>query len=43
MMGMGNMMGWGSSFGLYASLFSVVILVDLVLVGAWLWKKINQK
>ncbi len=37
----GNMMGWGSSFGLFPLLFSIVIFVDLVLLGVWLWKKIK--
>lgn len=39
----GNMMGWGSGFGLLASLFSFVVFVDLVLLGIWLWKKIKGK
>lgn len=43
MMGyLGNMMG-GGSFGLFASLFSLVIFVDLVLLGVWLWKNIQRK
>ena len=44
------MMGWGwnyasmmnSGFGLLGLLIYIVILVDLVLLGVWLWKKINK-
>lgn len=36
----GNMMG---GFGLFGSFFLVVILIDLVLLGVWLWKNIQQK
>src|SRR3989344_4480110 len=39
---MNTMMGWGS-FGLIASLFWIVILVDLILIGVWLWKKITKE
>ena len=39
----GNMMGWGGGFGLFASLFSIIIFIDLVLLGIWLWKKIKSK
>jgi len=41
MMGFGNMMGWGG-FGLLFSLFWIVILVDLILLGVFLWKKITK-
>ena len=43
------MMGWGgygyggmmnSGLGL---IFWIVILVDLILLGVWLWKQINKK
>lgn len=45
------MMGWGnygynmmnSGFGLIASLFWMVLLLDLILLGVWLWKQINKK
>ena len=40
MMGYGGMMGGGSIFGL---LVSIVILIDLVLVGVWLWQHISKK
>ncbi len=38
----GNMMGWGG-FGIFASLFYIVLLIDMVLLGIWLWRKISQK
>lgn len=43
------MMGyeWGSNmmggFGIVATVFWLVILVDLVLLGMWLWKQVNKK
>ena len=36
----GNMMG---GFGIVGSLYSIVVLVDLILLGIWLWKQINKK
>ena len=33
----------GGGWGLWGSIFWLVILVDLVLVGIWLWKQINKK
>lgn len=46
MMGYGtwnnNMMGWGG-FGFIVSLFWIVILIDLILLGIWLWKKITKE
>src|SRR3989338_6851428 len=36
--GFGNMIGWGG-FGFLFSFFWIVILVDLILLGVWLWKK----
>jgi uncharacterized membrane protein len=45
MMGYGgwnNMMGGWGGFGLLASLFWIVILVDLILLGVFLWKKITK-
>lgn len=39
-----GMMGWDSgSFGLIGSLFWLVILIDLILLGFWLWKQIQKK
>ena len=42
------MMGWGgygygmmnSGFGI---LFSLVVLLDLILLGVWLWKQVQKK
>ena len=42
MMSYGNMMGWGG-FGFLFSFFWIVILVDLILLGVWLWKKITKE
>ena len=33
----------GGGWGLWDSIFWLVILIDLVLVGVWLWKQINKK
>lgn len=38
--GSGGMMG---GFGVFASLISLIILIDLVLLGVWLWKHISKK
>lgn len=41
MMGYGwNMVGGTGFFG---SLFGLIVLTDLVLLGIWLWKQINKK
>lgn len=44
------MMNWGGGYGmmdggwgLWSSIFWLVILVDLVLLGVWLWKQIGKK
>lgn len=45
MMGFGNVMGWGG-FGFVGFLtwvFWIVVLVDLILLGVWLWKKIKKE
>lgn len=36
-----NMMGLGFSF--LATVFWLVLLVDLILLGVWLWKQVNKK
>lgn len=36
----GSMMG---GFRLLGGLFCLVVLVDLILVGIWLWKNISKK
>jgi len=40
------MMGWGyggmmNGFG--GSLVGIIVLIDLILLGMWLWKQINKK
>jgi len=35
-----GMMGGGSILGV---LMSLVVLIDLILVGIWLWQHINKK
>lgn len=42
MMGPWEMGGYNSGFGFLASLFWIVILVDLILLGFYLWKKIQK-
>jgi hypothetical protein len=42
-----NMMGyenWGmmGGAGIFAGITGLVVLVDLVLLGIWLWKQINR-
>lgn len=47
--GESNMMGFGSygsmmgGFGIVFAIFWIIILVDLVLLGFWLWKQIQKK
>lgn len=36
-----NMMGYGG-FG-WGPIIGIVLLVDLVLLGIWLWKQVNKK
>ncbi len=36
----GNMMGAAGSFGLF---LYFVLLVDLILLGVWLWKQVSKK
>lgn len=40
-----DMMGGagGGYFGLVAQVFWIVILIDLILLGVWLWKQIQKK
>lgn len=38
--GQGSMMG---STGVWAILLWVVVLIDLILLGIWLWKQIQKK
>ncbi len=39
--GYGGMMNYG--FGVLGVFFWLVILIDLVLLGIWLWKQIQKK
>ena len=43
MMGYGNFGNMMGGLGLLGSIFWIVILVDLILLGMWLWKQINKK
>lgn len=39
-----GMMGWGGAlgaFGIFAGIFWLVSLIDLILLGIWLWKQIR--
>lgn len=40
----GSMMsGWGYGFGILCFIGYAIVLIDLILVGAWLWKQIKNK
>ena len=39
--GYGSKMGGG--MGIFGLLIAIVVLVDLVLVGIWLWKQISKR
>ena len=43
MMGCGNCGGMSAGFGLIMFIFWIVILIDLILLGVWLWKQIQKK
>lgn len=43
MMGYGSMMGGAGWFGFWGSFFGIVVLIDLILLGIWLWKQIQKK
>lgn len=40
--GYGPMMDWGG-LGLFGTLIGLILLIDLILLGVWLWKKIQEK
>jgi len=42
-MGFGSYGMMNSGFGFLASLFWLVIFIDFILLGVWLWKQINKK
>lgn len=37
-----NMMNYGA-FGILSSIFWLIILIDLILLGIWFWKQIERK
>ncbi len=37
-----NMMSYGA-FGILGTIFWLFILIDLILLGIWLWKQIDRK
>lgn len=39
----GMMSGWFGTFNVFGSFVSLVVFVDLVLLGVWLWKQIQKK
>ncbi|MCL5019392.1 MAG: hypothetical protein M1426_02800 [Patescibacteria group bacterium] len=41
--GYGNMMGGFGAFSILGTIFWIVILIDLILLGVWLWKQVNKK
>lgn len=41
--GYGNMMGGNFGVGYLGIITWIVVLVDLILLGIWLWKQINKK
>lgn len=47
MMGTPGMMGgWSGSWGLFGiigSILWIVILIDLILLGVWLWRQLQKK
>lgn len=43
MMGYGGSWGMMGGIGVYSTLIWVVILIDLILLGIWLWQRISKK
>lgn len=46
MMNFGNFREYGminSGFDAWAFIFSLVILIDLILLGVWLWKQVGKR
>jgi len=42
--GNSGMMGYGlGAFSVVGTIFWIVILIDLILLGVWLWKQIEKK
>lgn len=42
MMGFGNYGTMMGGFGILGFIFWLIILVDLILLGAWLWKQLQK-
>lgn len=40
--GYDGMMSWGGGWG-FGSLLFLVLLIDLILLGIWLWKQIQKR
>jgi hypothetical protein len=38
-----EMLVWGHGFLIISLIISLVVLIDLILVGIWLWKQIRKK
>lgn len=38
-----GMLVWGHGFLIISLVISLVVLIDLILVGVWLWKQIRKK
>ncbi len=39
----GNMMGLGSGVFAWGQVIFIIVLVDLILLGVWLWRQITKK
>jgi uncharacterized membrane protein len=43
MMGYGYESMMGGGMGIFGPLIGIIVLIDLVLVGIWLWQQISKK
>lgn len=41
--GFGSMMGGFGLFATFGAIFWIILLIDMILLGVWLWKQINKK
>lgn len=41
--GWGNMMGGWNGVGALGLIFWIILLVDAILLGMWLWKQLQKK
>lgn len=39
----GSMMSGFGFFGFFGFIFWLILFIDLILLGIWLWKQINKK